>query len=120
MCLRTQLTISHSGGGIGGLTLAAALRHLGDQEKLDVHIYEASGALTEIGAGINFWPRTWRIMKEIGIQSRLTELLPTPPKEDMRKSMHPETQTDRPNKTHSSRRNYLQHAEGRPARGRLH
>lgn len=71
------------GGGIGGLTLAAALRHIADKEKLDVHLYEASPVLTEIGAGINFWPRSWRIMKEIGVQSRLAELLPTPPKEEM-------------------------------------
>jgi len=81
----TTSIIFHSGGGIGGLSLAAALRHLGGKDKFDVDIYEASPVLTEIGAGINFWPRSWRIMEEIGVQSGLAELLFTLPKEEMRK-----------------------------------
>jgi 2-polyprenyl-6-methoxyphenol hydroxylase-like FAD-dependent oxidoreductase len=66
---------SSRGGGIGGLTLAAALRFMGNEQKLDVHIYESSSFIAEIGAGISFWPRSWRIMKEIGADDKLFGLL---------------------------------------------
>ena len=69
---RTQFS---RGGGIGGLTLAAALRSMGNEEKLDVHIYESSSVIAEIGAGISFWPRSWHIMKEIGAHDKLFGLL---------------------------------------------
>jgi len=48
---------------------------MGNEEKLDVHIYESSSVIAEIGAGISFWPRSWHIMKEIGAHDKLFGLL---------------------------------------------
>ena|SRR6266498_119292 len=78
---------SARGGGIGGLTLAAALRSMGNEQKLDVHIYESSSVIAEIGAGISFWPRSWRIMKAIGAHEKLFELLSEVPDDSTSKSI---------------------------------
>lgn len=48
---------------------------MGSEQKLDVHIYESSSIIAEIGAGISFWPRSWRIMKAIGAHDELFRLL---------------------------------------------
>jgi len=57
-----------------------------DQEKrLDIKIYEASSCISELGAGINFWPRTWAILKAIGLEENLTRLLPQEPDDFLRK-----------------------------------
>lgn len=47
-----------------------------DQEgKFEVKIYESSKELTEIGAGVNFWSRTWEIFKAIGLDEKLEKIL---------------------------------------------
>ena len=76
--LQQPLTIlSNSGAGIGGLTLSAALRSMNHEKNLDINIYEASSRISAIGAGINVWARTWGIAKAIGLEEKLTRLLPT-------------------------------------------
>lgn len=69
------LTLSHySGGGIGGLALATFLNlssrsssshssHSTSAADLAIDIYEAAPSLTELGAGVGMWLRTWRIMQ---------------------------------------------------------
>ncbi|KAI0766227.1 hypothetical protein BD413DRAFT_673079 [Trametes elegans] len=61
------------GGGIAGLTLAAALGRYEDRTAapLDVHIYESGPEITTVGAGISVWPRTWAVMRELGLHDAL-------------------------------------------------
>ena len=61
-----------SGGGMGGLFLGLCLKKYASD--VDFDIYEAATELTEIGAGITMSPRTWSIMKELGLRE---EILPT-------------------------------------------
>ncbi|KAH8109900.1 FAD/NAD-binding domain-containing protein [Phellopilus nigrolimitatus] len=59
----------HSGGGIGGLALALFLAAKRSDSAypndLDVAIYEAAPSLTELGAGVGVWLRTWRILSSV-------------------------------------------------------
>ncbi|KAI0820656.1 hypothetical protein BC628DRAFT_1422680 [Trametes gibbosa] len=63
------------GGGIAGLTLAVTLGHFASQnsaaEPLEVHIYESGPELTTVGAGISVWPRTWAVMRALGVYEDL-------------------------------------------------
>jgi 2-polyprenyl-6-methoxyphenol hydroxylase-like FAD-dependent oxidoreductase len=68
-----------SGGGIGGLTLALALSKSRFHETIIVNIYEAAPELSEIGAGIAFLPRTWEILKILGLAEALADRLTHPP-----------------------------------------
>ncbi|KAF9471974.1 salicylate hydroxylase [Pholiota conissans] len=71
------LRIAIIGAGIGGLTLSTALGILGRNStgNLKVDVYEAADVISEIGAGINFWPRTWNIMNELGLNEQLVKFL---------------------------------------------
>lgn len=51
-------TIAIIGGGIGGISLCIGLLHRG----INVQIYEAAPAFTEIGAGVTFGPNSLRAM----------------------------------------------------------
>lgn len=55
-----------SGGGIGGLTFAVAIARYSDVE---VEVYEATNEFSPIGAGIGIWPRLWKILSSIGLDS---------------------------------------------------
>ena len=66
-----------SGGGIGGLTLAAVLGRFA--QDIHVDIYESDPEFNEIGAGISVWRRTWRIMEIVGLDKALLELAINPP-----------------------------------------
>lgn len=75
-----------SGAGIGGLTLSAAIEHMrGQRDDLEIDIYEAASHISGIGAGINFWPRTWEVMKAIGLEEKLLQILPQAPDDLPRK-----------------------------------
>ena len=68
-CISLTL-LFHSGGGIGGLALATFLsssEH--DTANLDISLYEASPSLTELGAGVGVWLRTWRILSSYSFKS---------------------------------------------------
>jgi salicylate hydroxylase len=58
------------GGGIGGLTAALSLLRAG----FDVHVYEQSRALREVGAGINVPPNATRVIHGLGLGDKLASL----------------------------------------------
>src|SRR6185295_12589159 len=64
---RGKLSIAVVGAGIGGLTVAATLRHFG----MDVQIYEQAPRFARIGAGIQMMPNSMRVLRQIGIEQRL-------------------------------------------------
>lgn len=51
------------GGGIGGLSAAIALRHVG----FDVEVYEQSPELREVGAGVGLWSNAMASLDELGV-----------------------------------------------------
>ena len=55
--------------------MAVALSRMNVENFIEVDIYEAAPELTQIGAGISFWPRAWKIFEKIGIESSLVEHL---------------------------------------------
>ncbi|KAI0640657.1 hypothetical protein C8Q79DRAFT_1004238 [Trametes meyenii] len=62
------------GGGIAGLTLAVALGHYEDRSApIEVHMYEAGAEITTVGAGISVWPRTWAVMRHLGLYEQLAQ-----------------------------------------------
>ncbi|KAF9472677.1 salicylate hydroxylase [Pholiota conissans] len=72
-----RVRIAIIGAGISGLTLSHALDVFAERyPSLQIDIYEASSVLSEIGAGINIWPRTWRILKTLGLEEPLLNFLP--------------------------------------------
>lgn len=66
---------SCSGGGIGGLALATFLRKSAAAD-IKVYLYEANASLTEVGAGVACWIRTWRILTQGGLAEDLQRLAP--------------------------------------------
>lgn len=62
-----SLSIAIVGGGIGGLAAGLSLLRAG----FDVHIYEQSKALGEIGAGIQISPNATRILHGLGLADAL-------------------------------------------------
>lgn len=67
--LETYVSLVHSGGGIGGITLAIALSH--SAPHVEVDIYESASAFGMVGAGIGMWPRVWDALKAIGLKDEL-------------------------------------------------
>lgn len=65
------LCFASSGGGIGGLALAAAISSLEVDSAIQVDIYEAAAKMTQVGAGITLWPRGWEILKDLGMENDL-------------------------------------------------
>ncbi len=61
-----------SGGGIGGLTLALSLHQRLDDAQ--VHVYEAAPEFRALGLGINLMPHAIRVLAELGLLERLSEL----------------------------------------------
>lgn len=55
------------GGGIGGLTTAVALRHVG----IDAVVYEQAGRLGEVGAGIGVAPNGLRAYERLGLRGAI-------------------------------------------------
>ncbi|KAJ3971815.1 salicylate hydroxylase [Lentinula raphanica] len=71
-----HLNIAIIGGGIGGLACAVALKK---QTNLTINLYEQAAQITEIGAGVVIWPRTWEVLKSLGLENELSALLKEPP-----------------------------------------
>ncbi|HEY7207430.1 MAG TPA: FAD-dependent monooxygenase [Gaiellaceae bacterium] len=65
-----MLSVGVVGGGIGGLTAALALLQLG----VDVHVYEQSEMLREVGAGVQVSPNASRVLHRLGLAERLAEM----------------------------------------------
>ena len=54
------------------MTLAIALRPEKDGiSPVQIDLYEAGPEITTVGAGISVWPRTWEIMRELGLYEDL-------------------------------------------------
>lgn len=62
------------GGGIGGACAALHLLRAG----FDVHVYEQSEALREVGAGINITPNASRVLHGIGLADALEKIAVKP------------------------------------------
>jgi salicylate hydroxylase len=52
-----------------------ALNAFDKEHNFAIDLYEAAPELSEIGAGIHMWPRTWRILEKIGMKDILIPLL---------------------------------------------
>src|SRR3984957_13452539 len=61
------LSIAIVGAGMGGLASAAALRRLG----IDVTVYEQAKQFTRLGAGIQIGCNAMKVLRELGLESRL-------------------------------------------------
>ena len=65
-----------SGGGIGGLTLAAVLNK---NCSILIDIYEAKPVISTIGAGIAIWKRSWQVLQDLGLEEEIAKRkLPLP------------------------------------------
>ena len=63
-------SIAVIGGGIGGVSAALNLLRAG----FDVHVYEQSRVLREVGAGINVTPNATRLIHGLGLGDKLASL----------------------------------------------
>jgi salicylate hydroxylase/6-hydroxynicotinate 3-monooxygenase len=64
------LSVAVIGAGMGGLTAAATLRRVG----IDVKIYEQAQKFTRLGAGIQQSPNAVKVLRQLGLESRLRDL----------------------------------------------
>ena len=64
------ISIAVIGGGIGGVSAALNLLRAG----FDVHVYEQSPALREVGAGIQVSPNASRIVQHLGLGEELANI----------------------------------------------
>ena len=62
--MNRTLRIAVIGGGIGGLTAARALLRRG----FEVHVYESSPELREIGAGVALGPNAMKALRSLGLE----------------------------------------------------
>src|SRR5215467_6557412 len=64
-----------AGGGIGGLSLALSLLDAGVE---DVHVFESTATIKELGVGINVLPHAARELTELGLLDDLSAVgIPT-------------------------------------------
>jgi 6-hydroxynicotinate 3-monooxygenase len=61
------LTVAIVGAGMGGLASAAALRRVG----IDVTVYEQAAQFVRLGAGIQIGCNAMKVLRELGLESRL-------------------------------------------------
>lgn len=66
-----RFRVAICGGGVGGLTCALALCRYPD---IDVVVYEAATKFGEVGAGIGLWPRPWKVLAFLGLESDLLKV----------------------------------------------
>src|SRR5512146_3195166 len=65
-----EMSAAIIGGGIGGLSAALSLLHAG----VDVHVYERTGMIGEVGAGIAVSPNATRILHRLGLSATLEKI----------------------------------------------
>lgn len=65
-----ELSVAIIGGGIGGLSAALSLLRAG----VDVHVYERTGMIGEVGAGIAVSPNATRILHRLGLSATLEKI----------------------------------------------
>ncbi|MWA09125.1 FAD-dependent monooxygenase [Streptomyces sp. BA2] len=76
-----QLRVAVAGGGIAGLVFAVALRRAG----IDCHVYEQTGRLAEVGAGVQVAPNATRLLRRLGLRDRLRTIAVAPQAIEMRR-----------------------------------
>ncbi|MCG8455144.1 MAG: FAD-dependent monooxygenase, partial [Holophagales bacterium] len=59
-----------AGAGIGGLTAAIALKQAG----YDVHVFERSDQLREVGAGVTLWSNAMTALDRIGVAEQVRQV----------------------------------------------
>src|SRR5262245_51454340 len=69
-CYMNRLRVGIIGGGIGGLTLAGALRKFG----IASHIFERAPVFGEIGAGIQMTPNGVKVLRALGLWQALHDV----------------------------------------------
>ena len=65
-----SMNIGILGGGIGGLSVAIALK----QKGFDVDVYERHSQPTEIGAGIVCWPNASFVLEQLGVLNKVAKV----------------------------------------------
>lgn len=65
-----EMSVAIIGGGIGGLTAALSLLRAG----VDVHVYERTKIIGEVGAGIAVSPNATRILYRLGLSDALEKI----------------------------------------------
>jgi len=65
-----EIEVAVVGGGIGGLAAAISLLRAG----FDVHVYEQSRAMREVGAGLQVSPNASRVLHRLGLADELAKL----------------------------------------------
>src|ERR1700690_1442692 len=65
----TKLSVAMVGGGMGGLATAAALRRAG----IGVNVYEQATQFTRLGAGIQIGCNAMKVLRGLGLESRLRQ-----------------------------------------------
>jgi 2-polyprenyl-6-methoxyphenol hydroxylase-like FAD-dependent oxidoreductase len=65
--MKKKLSVAIIGAGMGGLASAAALRRVG----IDVTVYEQAPRFTRLGAGIQIGCNAMRVLRVLGLESRL-------------------------------------------------
>jgi salicylate hydroxylase len=78
--LARKLRIAVIGGGIGGLTAARALLRRG----LEVHVYESSPELGEIGAGVALGPNAMKALRSLELEAPVREIGYQAPRQQLR------------------------------------
>ena len=73
---------SCSGGGLAGVSSAIAISHFSLERKdIRISIYEAMHELNDIGAGVALWLRPWKVMKNLGLDKPLRDIVDVPESE---------------------------------------
>ncbi|KAI0329968.1 FAD/NAD-P-binding domain-containing protein [Cubamyces sp. BRFM 1775] len=67
-----KFTVAIIGAGLGGLLFALTLQKFAPD--VEFHIYESAAELAEIGAGVGFQPRTWFVIRELGLDQELQKI----------------------------------------------
>ncbi|KAL0577537.1 hypothetical protein V5O48_004435 [Marasmius crinis-equi] len=67
----SKFRVAICGGGIGGLVHACALARY---PTISVSVYEAASEVALFGAGIGMWPRSWEVLKKLGLAEELRKI----------------------------------------------
>lgn len=80
-----KFRVAICGGGVGGLILAYALSKCPD---IQIDVYEGASRFSEIGVGIGIWWRPWQILKSLGLEDDLCQLLDSKPTDSIKPTLH--------------------------------